>query len=288
MNSCEKFQDMFDEYIDGTLSKADEVQLKEHLESCALCREELAFLEKMEEELHALPMAPLPDHFSSALREKLEKEPIPQKSKVFFLNHWGKYGSALSAAAAIALIILFGHGDLGSHEQPSGDIIPTSDPMHYASPVQPTTAPLVATQSPAPVATQQPAATKRPSTGYNAPRPTANPNPDPVYDQNNRANTSESKVSGGGSAGSSGSSSGSGANTGSQGLMFVIHGTVDSATLKQLQAIPTFQVVGGNWYQMQRSYQNQLIQALREYEYSIHFSSETSRVDHDSFIIELV
>ena len=48
---------MFYEYMDGTLGKADEVRLLEHLETCTQCKEEFAFVKAVEQELQDIPMA---------------------------------------------------------------------------------------------------------------------------------------------------------------------------------------------------------------------------------------
>lgn len=326
MNQCKKFQNMFYEYIDGTLAKADEVQLLEHLETCAQCKEEFMFVKEVEQELHNIPMAPLPENFNAKLRENLTRINLekPEEKKRSFLKWLPKYGLAVSAAAAFAIMIMAYSGNFKLAEYPSGSdsslpVTATSSPdttEYNTGSEQPDTQPVqqektgtadsadagsnaAGKQGSAPTkapAKQSGSATKKPAAVQQTKAPVSSAAPQAASNEaasgsDSTIQTDKSSFAGGGAGGSSAVSAYAGnvaSARSTQGLIFVIHSTVDSQTLKQLYALPTFQVVGGNRYQMQRSYQNELIKALKNLEYSIHFSSETSRIDKDAVIIELI
>lgn len=326
MNQCKKFQNMFYEYMDGTLGKADEVRLLEHLETCTQCKEEFAFVKAVEQELQDIPMAPLPENFNVKLRENLVRVNLekPQENKRSFLKFLPKYGLAVSAAAAFAIMIMAYGGNFKPADYQSGSdsnlpMAVTSAPeaSDYSTeaeqphtqiqqeisgqekvyddstvsenkPEDEQSKPSTKSPSKRPGSTVQ-----KPNTAYQTKAPVSTSSPQtPESETPSTGSGFTSETDKGNSGGGSGASSQYGINSAStrttQGLIFVIHSTVDSQTLKQLYALPTFQVVGGNRYQMQRSYQNDLIKALKNLEYSIHFSSETSRIDKDAVIIELI
>ena len=326
MNQCKKFQNMFYEYMDGTLGKADEVRLLEHLETCTQCKEEFAFVKAVKQELQDIPMAPLPENFNVKLRENLIRVNLekPQENKRSFLKFLPKYGLAVSAAAAFAIMIMAYGGNFKPADYQSGSdsnlpMAVTSAPeaSDYSTEAeQPHTQiqqeingqekvyddstvsenkpedeqSKTSTKAPS----KRPGSTvQKPNTAYQTKAPVSTPSPQtPESETPSTGSGFTSETDKGNSGGGSGASSQYGINSAStrttQGLIVVIHSTVDSQTLKQLYALPTFQVVGGNRYQMQRSYQNDLIKALKNLEYSIHFSSETSRIDRDAVIIELI
>lgn len=333
MSQCKEFQKMFYEYIDGTLSKADEVRLTEHLETCRECREELAFVKSISQELRNQPMAPLPENFTSTLREQLVKANMdkPVKKKKGFLSYLPRYGFAVSAVAAFAIMIIAYQNNLQPLEYPSGadnnllqTITSSPTPVQTENseqvPIEPQDVESIPEIPQKDEAQQQdnpsdksgsakrPLQTARPSINRpgtqsqsNSGATTTLPPQTPASTQPpSGETTSSSGGSGGGSSAENNLAGEKGApysasnedNSNSvvrsnQNLIFVIHSTLDSETLQNLYALPSFQVVGGNRYQMQRAYQNELIKALKNVDYSIQFASETSRVDIDAIIIEL-
>lgn len=322
---------MFYEYMDGLLSKADEARLLEHLETCSQCKKDFAFAQSVEQQLQLLPLAPLPEDFDVKLREKLVKltSEKPAEKKKDLLKFLPRYGLAVSAAAAFAIMLLAYNSNLKPADYPSGSDVnlpaaTTSapeetervgqpdvqiqqekgstekgfqdDPSEAESKTENTQGTTAPSKSPAPKPSGS--ASQKTNSTYRSKAPAKTAAPEsamkdaPSVISGNDSESMPAMAGGGSSGGGSSPMLQSNANAMSarsaQGLIFVIHSTVDSQTLKQLYALPTFQVVGGNRYQMQRSYQNDLIKVLKNLDYSIHFSSETSRVDKDAVIIELI
>lgn len=324
MKQCNKFQNMFYEYMDGTLCKADEVRLLEHLETCAPCKEEFAFVKAIHRELQEIPAAPLPENFAEKLHENLIKVRLeqPQKTKRNLFRLLPKYGAAISAAAAFTIMIMAYNGYFKPAEYPSGSdssLSATAPPVPEAEYTPETTPqPTVQAMPESPEEDhsgtseaktgggQSSSLTKAPAkqpSGSTEQKPNAVSPPkssssssgsqdaaqeNPSADWNFAAQPDKSNAGGSGGGPVTQYSFNSSTARASQNLIIVVHSTVDRQTLKQLYALPTFEVVGGNRYQMQRSYQNDLIKALKNLEYSIHFSSETSRIDKDAVIIELI
>ncbi len=82
MKSCEKIRELFSEYIDGVLDKANTDLVEEHLSKCEACREELNKLIKMLEILKNLKKEDTPPNFLETLHERIRQ----RKALNTFLN----------------------------------------------------------------------------------------------------------------------------------------------------------------------------------------------------------
>ena len=327
MNQCKKIQDLFYPYIEGTLDKRQEELLFKHLESCPACQEEFTFVKAIQNELHSQPEVPLPENFNIALREKLVKANLETPQKKNLLSYLPRYGLAVSAVAVFAIMIFAHNVNLQPAEYPSGSDIQGITPLPAAtassSPEQqmnrldqaqvqeagdtqmqadpdtetelPNTSDKISNNAPSDnkkTATKAPKPTVRPAR-TNTPSKT----PTPYTDSDNNGKTSEN--TGGGSGASNYVNPTSDNETISENpqtpretraiqMIFVIHGSADKETMDSLKALQSFQQIDGNRYQIQRAYQNQLILALKNVEYSIHFASEAGRFGDDTIIIELI
>ncbi len=303
MQECEKIQNLIFEYIDGSISKANEARLTDHLEKCDHCQKELEFAKNMMHSLQEIPSAPLPEQFNRELRKKLEGVALPVKKS--WMKHLPKYSFAVSAVAAFAIMIIAYHGHLSPQieQQPgeTGLLMSTASPdaqqlqpdvinnVHDSSVSQDKTQAANPKPSAAPkknsTAIVQTAKPKLPETSFSANQKVSSP----VQDQVSVAGKSSSGSSGGGNSSQTArQESGSGTQRKPQGIMFVVHSTVSQRTLDLLYSLPSFQAVDANYYRIPRSYQNKLIELLKDCEYSIHFASEASRVDESAIIIELI
>jgi len=106
--NCEKYLELISDYLDTNVI---DVELKEHLESCALCREELESMQKMVRELNDLPAVSLPDGFHERTMANLYNEARIQQTTrripvVRKKIDYKKYTSV--AAAVVVCFVLFG------------------------------------------------------------------------------------------------------------------------------------------------------------------------------------
>ncbi len=307
MHECEKFQNLILEYADGSISKADEARLTEHLEACAHCRKELEFTKNMLQSLQEIPSVPLPEHFHAQLHQKLESVTVAPKKNL--LHHLPKYSFAVSAVAAFAIMVIAYNSSWKPTEQQSGELpqLSTTSPVVETQPdmtnnVQntlPTGDNNVSfneqhfhpQQTSAPVknygkASQTSQTTKPKSTAM--PSSENQKNASALQDQAPASGGGSSGGGGGGSSQSARAESGGSTQNKAPGIMFVVHSTISQRNLDLLYGLPTCREVDANYFQLSRSYQNKLIELLKECEYSIHFASEASRVDDSAIIIELI
>lgn len=84
--NCNEFQKKIDLFIDGLLSKEEENQMKEHLQSCADCEERYELTLWMKEELSDEPTLPegFKDRVMETVRTEGKIEPFPVKKKRFY------------------------------------------------------------------------------------------------------------------------------------------------------------------------------------------------------------
>ena len=95
---CDRFQEKFDEYLEGALGESELRAAREHFEHCTVCRQKIARAEAMRDALRALPVpAPRADFFNAALvRARTPVEPRRLR--------WPKMtGAALAAGLALWL-----------------------------------------------------------------------------------------------------------------------------------------------------------------------------------------
>lgn len=97
--------ELYTEYLEGTLNAAMQERVEEHLHSCARCTAELAELRQLRTDLRALPVLPLPADFKVAVRERIRlQQPAPRQ----FVLNWrvATFTSTLAAAAVFMLLLL--------------------------------------------------------------------------------------------------------------------------------------------------------------------------------------
>ncbi|WP_038038764.1 zf-HC2 domain-containing protein [Thermorudis peleae] len=72
--ACKSIRPLLSAYMDGELSPDDVARLQAHLAECADCRALLASYERMREQLHQLPTAPVPPTLHHEIRAAIERE----------------------------------------------------------------------------------------------------------------------------------------------------------------------------------------------------------------------
>jgi len=106
--NCEKYLELISDYLD---TNAMDIELKEHLESCSACREELETMQAMVSELNELPAIDLPNGFHeramSRVREDVEAQKVLKRpAQVRRAVDYKKYTSV--AAVVVVCFVLFG------------------------------------------------------------------------------------------------------------------------------------------------------------------------------------
>jgi len=106
--NCEKYLELISDYLD---TNAMDIELKEHLESCSACREELEAMQAMVSELNELPAVDLPNGFHERAMFKVREDVEAQKTLKRATNirrtiDYKKYTSV--AAAVVVCFVLFG------------------------------------------------------------------------------------------------------------------------------------------------------------------------------------
>lgn len=97
--NCELVKRHLDDYVDGELSSVREQQVAEHLQACADCRDEAAFLRRLVEEARLLPreLAPARDLWPE-IEQGIRARPIRWTA-------WVMRAAALAAVLAVALAL---------------------------------------------------------------------------------------------------------------------------------------------------------------------------------------
>ncbi len=91
---CNEFVESMDLYIDNMLDDAESKKMREHMESCEICRNEYEEIRSIVEGLGDLDVEPLPEGFDDMLRERLENEAVLSKNEQ---NETGNnHGTSLS------------------------------------------------------------------------------------------------------------------------------------------------------------------------------------------------
>jgi hypothetical protein len=145
---CSQIKDLLSEYMDRVLDKETADLVEKHLETCEDCREELASLRAISEELNSLESVEAPADFLNKVHERIEQRSLV--SRVFrsiFVPTRPKIPFQLATAAAMAVLVFSLFNVMQSENQIVGvpfqsekvktDKPPATDSLEPA-PVEPT------------------------------------------------------------------------------------------------------------------------------------------------------
>lgn len=102
MKKCKEVMDLMSPYIDGELDKIKTRKFKEHISTCAKCKEELKIQMKIINLCNDIEDVELPESFNKQLHERLTKEK-QRKSPLLWLN--SKHVKLVSSIAAIFILV---------------------------------------------------------------------------------------------------------------------------------------------------------------------------------------
>lgn len=104
MRSCEEYEELISEFLDGALSKDEQIELMKHMGVCPVCQNYFNDLVAMHEALGETEEVPVPagltDRVMAKVHETAQESPAKQ-TKVIKLPHWRRW-AALAACCAIA------------------------------------------------------------------------------------------------------------------------------------------------------------------------------------------
>jgi anti-sigma factor (TIGR02949 family) len=117
--SCEAALDLIEPSLDGDLDAGEEARLRAHLAACAACAAELAFAQRVQRELRALPQPEVPPELLARVvqagRGEIVPFPVPRAAPRL------PAGRLRIAAAAAVAILALGGGSLFFHGQKPDD-----------------------------------------------------------------------------------------------------------------------------------------------------------------------
>jgi len=105
---CALIQERLSEYIDGTLDADDRAAVENHISTCKTCKEDLASLTEMVEELHAMDPVEAPADFLEKIHERMESRfSLDRIIRKLFIPFRIKIPVELAVAATITLLVFF-------------------------------------------------------------------------------------------------------------------------------------------------------------------------------------
>ena len=145
---CSQIKELLSEYMDGMLDKETADLVEKHLETCEDCREELASLRTISEELSSLESVEAPADFLNKLHERIvQRSLVSRVFRSIFVPTWPKAPFQLATAAAMAVLVFSLFNVMQSENQIVGvpfqpekartDKLPAADSLE-PEPVEPT------------------------------------------------------------------------------------------------------------------------------------------------------
>ena len=74
MKTCNRYQELFSEYIEGELDQNQKKDVETHLQSCSLCARKLSNINGLKQLLVALPRMKVSSDFDSLLHARIRLE----------------------------------------------------------------------------------------------------------------------------------------------------------------------------------------------------------------------
>lgn len=111
MKCCEEYAALLDAWIDGECSAEEAARVREHLKTCAGCRDYVQAALAMRDAFPDWEETPVPEAFSSGVMSAIRSGTVPRKKRK---APWGRVLVSLAACCAIMVLVRFGpFGGLG-------------------------------------------------------------------------------------------------------------------------------------------------------------------------------
>src|SRR5437016_3673479 len=119
---CERAQELFSEYCEGTVQRALKVPLESHLGACGQCRDEVSGLRRVWKLLDDAPLMSPPEGFRAAVWQRIDAQQAARNTRPRFSFDWRSFFTrpALAWGAAIVLLVLFSRFVVPGSYSPAG------------------------------------------------------------------------------------------------------------------------------------------------------------------------
>lgn len=139
--TCEQFNNLMHDYLDGLLSDEARQDMDRHVRECPDCLEALSEMKEVLKLLKDLPIEPLPENFEANLHEALVRESVAlnlnKASHASFSARFKKWQRGLSYAAAVFLVGVVGLGGgsalLGNLNQKTASAVAMEESLDYGA-----------------------------------------------------------------------------------------------------------------------------------------------------------
>ena len=132
MRTCEGYELLISEFIDGALDEADRTELMAHMAGCPVCQAYFDDQIAIHDALTQLEEIPAPAGLAGQVMARVREtpQPSPAEKKIIPLPHWRRW-AALAACCALIAVGVFGFQD---NEPPASQAALRSAVMERALP----------------------------------------------------------------------------------------------------------------------------------------------------------
>lgn len=106
MKTCEEYEALISDFLDGELSAEDRAEVAEHLASCPACQQYFDDLVAIHDAFDQIGEVPVPEGFAEQVMARVHETPRAEEKKIILLPHWKRW-AALAACCAIAALGLW-------------------------------------------------------------------------------------------------------------------------------------------------------------------------------------
>lgn len=109
MNTCERFSELFSDYIENFLPASSKQQLESHLSACADCHATVARLDDLRGHLKSLKPMQASDDFEAVLRARIKLDRRARRSTVSAMRRTRPMRMASYSVVAVVIMMSFGY-----------------------------------------------------------------------------------------------------------------------------------------------------------------------------------
>lgn len=102
MRSCEEYEELISEFLDGELSKDDQAELMKHMAACRVCQQYFNDLVAVHEAMEETAEVPVPEGLADQIMAKVRETKQETPAKVVKFPYWKRW-AALAACCAVAV-----------------------------------------------------------------------------------------------------------------------------------------------------------------------------------------
>ena len=103
MKTCEEYEALISDFLDGELSAADQSEVAEHLASCPACQKYFDDLVAMHDAFDQIEDVPVPEGFAEQVMARVRETPQAETKKIIFFPNWKRWAALAACCAIVAL-----------------------------------------------------------------------------------------------------------------------------------------------------------------------------------------